>query len=130
MGLDPSTSRLRLSAQDDTKARMTAEIAHSISLNKKSLRKVLVAHAEADLSEVFRLWLSAQGLRFPIGFFYDSRENAHMKIPHHAVYRKRAIVKIGPTVQIREFRSTEEAQKFVSCGSISKSVKKENNEPS
>ena len=102
----------------------------TISLNKKTLRKVLVAHAEADLSEVFRLWLAAQGLRFPIGFFYDAKEPAHVKIPHHAVYRKRALCKIGPTVQIREFSTPEEAQKFVSCGSVKKCVEKDNNEPS
>jgi len=107
----------------------TKEAPH-LSLNKKKLRKVLVAHAKADFSEVFRLWLAAQGLRFPIGFFYDSKEPAHVKIPHHAVYRKRALCKIGPTVQIREFRTPEEAQKFVSCGSVKKCVEKDNNEPS
>ena len=119
------------SLQDTSCSRMTSENAETIlSLDKKKLRKVLVAHESADLSEVFRLWLTAQGLRFPIGFFYDSREPAHVKIPHHAVYRKRALCKIGPTVQIREFLTPEEAQKFVSCGSTKKHVEKDKNEPS
>ena len=87
----------------------------SISIEKKQLRKVLVAHENADLSEMFRLWLSEKGLRFPIGFFYDAKEPAHVKIPHHAVYRRRAIVKIGHTVQICEFSTPEEALNFVSC---------------
>ena len=86
-----------------------------ITLNKKKLRKVLMAHENADLSEMFRLWLSEKGLRFPIGFFYDAKEPAHVKIPHHAVYRRRAIVKIGHTVQICEFSTPEEALNFVSC---------------
>ena len=112
-------------------SRMTSENAETIlSLDKKKLRKVLVAHENADLSEVFRLWLAAQGLRFPIGFFYDSWEPAHVKIPHHAVYRKRAICKIGHMVQIREFCTPEEAQKFVSCRSTKKTVEKDKNEPS
>ena len=112
-------------------SRMTSENAETIlSLDKKKLRKVLVAHENADLSEVFRLWLTTQGLRFPIGFFYDSKEPAHVKIPHHAVYRKRAICKIGHMVQIREFCAPEEAQKFVSCRSTKKTVEKDKNEPS
>ena len=119
------------SLQDTSCSRMTSENAETIlSLDKKKLRKVLVAHESADLSEVFRLWLAAQGLRFPIGFFYGSKEPAHVKIPHHAVYRKRALCKIGPTVQIREFLTPEEAQKFVSCGCIKKTVEKDKNEPS
>lgn len=87
----------------------------SISLNNKTLRKVLLEHANADLSEMFRLWLSEQGLRFPIGFFYGESEPAHVKIPHRAAYRRRSIAKIGHTVQICEFFTPEEAQKFVSC---------------
>ena len=87
----------------------------SITLDKKKLRKILVAHENVDLSEMFRLWLSEKGLRFPIGFFFDTREPAHVKIPHHAVYRRRAIVKIGHTVQICEFSTPEEALNFVSC---------------
>ena len=75
----------------------------SISLNNKTLRKVLLEHANADLSEMFRLWLSEQGLRFPIGFFYGESEPAHVKIPHRAAYRRRSIAKIGHTVQICEF---------------------------
>lgn len=112
-------------------SRMTSENAETIlSLDKKKLRKVLMAHESVDLSEVFRLWLAAQGLRFPIGFFYDSKEPAHVKIPHYAVYRKRAICKIGHTVQIREFSTPEEAQKFVSCGSTKRYIEKDKNEPS
>ncbi len=87
-----------------------------ITLDKKKLRKVLLAHADADLSEMFRLWLSAQGFRFPIGFFFDPKEPAHVKIPVHTAYRKRSIVKKGHTVIICEFESAESALKFVSCG--------------
>lgn len=86
-----------------------------IALNKKALRKILLAHADADLSEMFRLWLSKQGFRFPIGFFYDQKEPAHVKIPVRAAYRKRSIVKNGSTVLICEFESVEAALKFVSC---------------
>jgi tRNA(Ile)-lysidine synthase len=92
-----------------------AAMTQSISLDKKKLRKALMAHENADLSEMFRLWLSEKGLRFPIGFFYDAKEPARVKIPHHAVYRRRAIVKIGHTVQICEFSTPEEALNFVSC---------------
>jgi len=87
----------------------------SIALDKKSLRKILLAHADTDLSEMFRLWLSEQGFRFPIGFFYDQKEPAHVKIPVRAAYRKRSIVKNGSTVFICEFESVEAALKFVSC---------------
>lgn len=86
-----------------------------IALNKKALRKILLAHEGADLSEMFRLWLSEQGFRFPIGFFYDQKEPAHVKIPVRAAYRKRSIVKKGSTVLICEFESVEAALKFVSC---------------
>ncbi len=101
---DPSTP-LRF-AQDDT---------HTITLDKKKLNKILREHADADLSEMFRLWLSEQGLRFPIAFFYSPKEPAHVKIPVRAAYRKRSIAKIGRTVRICEFSTPEEAQKFVSC---------------
>ena len=94
----------------------------SITLDKKKLRKVLMAHENADLSEMFRLWLSEKGLRFPIGFFYDAGEPAHVKIPHQAVYRRRAIAKIGHTVQICEFSTPEEALNFVSCGKKDKGL--------
>ena len=94
----------------------------SISLDKKNLRKVLVAHGNTDLSEMFRLWLSEKGLRFPIGFFYEPKEPACVKIPHHAVYRRRAIVKIGQSVRICEFGSPEEAEIFVSCGKKNKGL--------
>lgn len=86
-----------------------------IALNKKALRKILLAHEGADLSEMFRLWLSEQGFRFPIGFFYSQTEPAHVKIPVRAAYRKRSIVKNGSTVLICEFESVEAALKFVSC---------------
>ena len=89
---------------------------NDVQLNKKALRKVFLAHADTDLSELFRLWLSEQGLRFPIGFFYAPREPAHVKIPHHAVYRKRSIAKMGQSIRICEFCTPDEAQKFVSCG--------------
>ena len=88
----------------------------SITLDKKKLNSILREYADADLSEMFRLWLSEQGLRFPIGFFYGQNEPAHVKIPTRATYRKRSIAKIGRTVRICEFESPEEAQKFVSCG--------------
>jgi tRNA(Ile)-lysidine synthase len=88
----------------------------SIRLNQKALRKIFLANADADLSEMFRLWLSAQGFRFPIGFFFNPKEPAHVKIPVHTAYRKRSIVKKGHTVIICEFESAESALKFVSCG--------------
>ena len=94
----------------------------SITLDKKKLRKVLLAHENTDLSEMFRLWLSEKGLRFPIGFFYDPKEPACVKIPHHAVYRRRAIVKFGQSVRICEFGSPEEAENFVSCGKKNKGL--------
>lgn len=87
----------------------------SISLNKKALRKIFLAHSNADLSEMFRLWLSELGFRFPIGFFYSQTEPAHVKIPVRAAYRKRAIAKNGSTIRICEFESVEAALKFVSC---------------
>lgn len=92
-----------------------ARIVQSITLNKKTLRNVLQAHANADLSEMFRLWLAEQGFRFPIGFFYGPKEPAHVKIPHRAAYRRRSVAKIGHTIKICEFCTPEEAQKFVSC---------------
>ena len=88
----------------------------AITLDKKTLNRVMREHASADLSELFRLWLSEQGLRFPIGFFYGLKEPAHVKIPHRAAYRRRSVAKIGHTIKICEFRTPEEAQKFVSCG--------------
>ena len=91
------------------------DIRAGIALDKRRLRKVLREHASADLSEMFRLWLSKQGFRFPIGFFYDQKEPAHVKIPVRAAYRKRSIVKNSSTVFICEFGSVEAALKFVSC---------------
>ena len=90
-------------------------VRNDILLNKKALRKVLLAHADADLSEMFRQWLSEQGFRFPIGFFFAQNEPAHIKIPHRSAYRKRVIVKNGSTIRICEFSSVEAALKFVSC---------------
>ena len=84
-------------------------------LDKKKLRKIFLAHSNANLSEMFRLWLSELGFRFPIGFFYDQKEPAHVKIPVRSAYRKRSIVKNGSTVLICEFESVEAALKFVSC---------------
>lgn len=104
----------RYSAQDDTS--LTTRPSSLISLNKKALRKILLSHADADLSEMFRLWLSEQGFRFPIGFFYSQTEPAHVKIPVRAAYRKRSIVKKGSTVLICEFEDVQTASKFVSCG--------------
>lgn len=92
-----------------------AGIVQCFTLDKKKLNKILREHADADLSEMFRLWLAEQGFRFPIGFFYGLKEPAHVKIPHRAAYRRRSIVKIGHTIKICEFRTPEEAQKFVSC---------------
>ena len=121
--LDPSTRLSRIEpvpdlfrdsgTQDDTS--LVSRLSSFVLLDKKKMRKVLIAHENADISEMFRLWLSEKGLRFPIGFFYDPRQPACVKIPHHAVYRRRAIVKNGHTVQICEFSTTEEAEKFVSC---------------
>lgn len=102
--------------QHDTGAGVTS----AITLNKKALRKVLLAHEKADLSEMFRLWLSAQGLRFPTGFFYGQKEPAHVKIPCRVAYRRRSIVKFGNTIRICEFATPEEALKFVSCESKEK----------
>lgn len=101
---DPSTP-LRF-AQDDT---------HTTTLDKKKLNKILREHANADLSEMFRLWLAEQGFRFPIAFFYGPKEPAHVKIPHRAAYRRRSVAKIGHTIKICEFCTPEDAQKFVSC---------------
>ena len=100
----------------DNQHDIVAGMTQCISLNKKALRKVLLEHADSDLSEMFRLWLSEQGLRFPIGFFYSQKEPAHVKIPHRVAYRRRSVAKIGPTIKICEFRTPEEAQKFVFCG--------------
>lgn len=86
-----------------------------IALNKKVLRKILVKHTNADLSEMFRLWLSAKGFRFPIDFFKAPKESASTRIPLRAAYRKRSIAKFGHTVWICEFENAEAATKFVSC---------------
>ena len=88
----------------------------AFALDKKKLREILTAHANTDLSELFRLWLSAKGFRFPIGFFFDQGEPAHVKIPVRAAYRKRSIAKIDHTICICEFEDAEAALKFVSCG--------------
>ena len=109
-------------AQDDTKSTPYPKAAEggdpipnsSLALDKKKLNKILCAYADADLSELFRLWLSELGFRFPTGFFYASKEPAHVKIPVRAVYRKRSIVKIRHTVWICEFEDALTASKFVS----------------
>ena len=86
-----------------------------VSLDKKKLNKILREYADADLSEMFRLWLTEKGFRFPIGFFYGPKEPAHVKIPVRAVYRRRSVVKIAHTVWICEFKDALSAAKFVSC---------------
>ena len=115
-------TRLRMTKQEDSSfvsrlSSLVSIIPHtSISLNKKKLRKIFIAHSKANLSEMFRLWLSEQGFRFPIGFFYSQTEPAHVKIPVRAAYRKRSIIKNGSTVLICEFEDVQTASKFVSCG--------------
>ncbi|OWV22674.1 tRNA(Ile)-lysidine synthase [Fibrobacter sp. UWB16] len=96
------------SPQDDNAIR-------TIALDKKKLNKILREYANADLSEMFRLWLTEKGFRFPIGFFYGPKEPAHVKIPVRAVYRRRSVVKIAHTVWICEFKDALSAAKFVSC---------------
>ena len=86
-----------------------------VSLDKKKLNKILREYADADLSEMFRLWLTEKGFRFPIGFFYGPKEPAHVKIPVRAVYRRRSVIKIAHTVWICEFKDALSAAKFVSC---------------
>ena len=105
---DPGTLRLR---SGQAPAGMTSFIA----LDKKKLNRILQAHKETDLSELFRLWLSEKGFRFPMGFFYAPKEPAHLKIPVRAVYRRRSIVKIRNTVRICEFKDALMASKFVFC---------------
>ena len=87
----------------------------AVALDKKKLNKILREYADADLSEMFRLWLTEKGFRFPIGFFYGPKEPAHVKIPIRAVYRRRSVVKIAHTVWICEFKDALSAAKFVSC---------------
>ena len=87
----------------------------AVALDKKKLNKILREYADADLSEMFRLWLTEKGFRFPIGFFYGPKESAHVKIPVRAVYRRRSVVKIAHTVWICEFKDALSAAKFVSC---------------
>ena len=87
----------------------------AVALDKKKLNKILREYANADLSEMFRLWLTEKGFRFPIGFFYGPKEPAHVKIPVRAVYRRRSVVKIAHTVWICEFKDALSAAKFVSC---------------
>jgi len=112
-------------AQDDTrgfplgggndKDSLVSRPSSFVSLDKKKLNKILREYADADLSEMFRLWLTEKGFRFPIGFFYGPKEPAHVKIPVRAVYRRRSIVKIAHTVWICEFKDALSAAKFVSC---------------
>ena len=112
-------------AQDDTrgfplgggndKDSLVSRLSSFVSLDKKKLNKILREYANADLSEMFRLWLTEKGFRFPIGFFYGPKEPAHVKIPVRAVYRRRSVVKIAHTVWICEFKDALSAAKFVSC---------------
>ncbi|OWV24265.1 tRNA(Ile)-lysidine synthetase [Fibrobacter sp. UWB2] len=112
-------------AQDDTrgfplgggndKDSLVSSLSSFVSLDKKKLNKILREYADADLSEMFRLWLTEKGFRFPIGFFYGPKEPAHVKIPVRAVYRRRSVVKIAHTVWICEFKDALSAAKFVSC---------------
>ena len=99
--------------QDDTS--LVSRPSSFVSLDKKKLNKILREYADADLSEMFRLWLTEKGFRFPIGFFYGPKEPAHVKIPVRAVYRRRSVVKIAHTVWICEFKDALSAAKFVSC---------------
>ena len=99
--------------QDDTS--LVSRLSSFVSLDKKKLNKILREYADADLSEMFRLWLTEKGFRFPIGFFYGPKEPAHVKIPVRAVYRRRSVVKIAHTVWICEFKDALSAAKFVSC---------------
>ena len=114
-------TRLRMTKQEDSSlvsrlSSLVSIIPHSsLSLDKKKLNKILREHAKADLSELFRLWISELGFRFPTGFFYAPKEPAHIKIPVRAVYRKRSIIKIRHTVWICEFEDARAASKFVSC---------------
>jgi len=101
------------SPQDDTS--LVSRPSSFVSLDKKKLNKILREYADADLSEMFRLWLTEKGFRFPIGFFYGPKEPAHVKIPVRAVYRRRSVVKIAHTVWICEFKDALSAAKFVSC---------------
>lgn len=101
------------SPQDD--ASLVSRLSSFVSLDKKKLNKILREYADADLSEMFRLWLTEKGFRFPIGFFYGPKEPAHVKIPVRAVYRRRSVVKIAHTVWICEFKDALSAAKFVSC---------------
>ncbi|SMG15758.1 tRNA lysidine(34) synthetase TilS [Fibrobacter sp. UWB13] len=112
-------------AQDDSrgfplggghdKDSLVSRLSSFVSLDKKKLNKILREYADADLSEMFRLWLTEKGFRFPIGFFYGPKEPAHVKIPVRAVYRRRSVVKIARTVWICEFKDALSAAKFVSC---------------
>ncbi len=118
----PITTSLTAQSEATSKALRAEPIAHSpssivsyIAIDKKKLNKILQAHKDADLSELFRLWLSELGFRFPTGFFYAPKEPAHIKIPIRASYRKRSIIKIRHTVWICEFNDTVSALKFVSC---------------
>ena len=114
-------TRLRMTKQEDSSlvSRLSSLVSitphSSLSLDKKKLNKILREYAKTDLSELFRLWLSELGFRFPIGFFYGPKEPAHVKIPVRAVYRKRSIVKIRHTIKFCEFCTPDGAQKFVSC---------------
>ena len=121
--LSPSSEDRR---EDDVKKREDDDSRVScLKLDKKKLNKIFQAHKDADLSELFRLWLSEKGFRFPTGFFYAPKEPAHVKIPVRTVYRKRSVIKIRHTVWICEFKDALSAAKFVSC----EKKEKDYNEP-
>ena len=114
-GFPLTSTSLSTGSGGNDKDSLVSRLSSFVSLDKKKLNKILREYANADLSELFRLWLSEKGFRFPIGFFYGPKEPAHVKIPVRAVYRRRSIVKIAHTVWICEFKDALSAAKFVSC---------------
>ncbi|MBO4829001.1 MAG: tRNA lysidine(34) synthetase TilS [Fibrobacter sp.] len=114
-GFPLTSTLLSTGSGGNDKDSLVSRLSSFVSLDKKKLNKILREYANADLSELFRLWLSEKGFRFPIGFFYGPKEPAHVKIPVRAVYRRRSIVKIAHTVWICEFKDALSAAKFVSC---------------
>ena len=114
-GFPLTSTLLSTGSGGNDKDSLVSSLSSFVSLDKKKLNKILREYANADLSELFRLWLSEKGFRFPIGFFYGPKEPAHVKIPVRVVYRRRSIVKIAHTVWICEFKDALSAAKFVSC---------------
>ena len=95
----------------------------TIALDSKKLRNIFNSiHKESAKNEqpfsspeLFRLWLSSNGFRFPIGFFNNKKNEATLKLPVNTAYRKRSIFKFKQTIIICEFKDNVTAQKFVSC---------------